>query len=75
MFKITSLKYNQSKMEPIKSPCKSICKYDKNRICIGCYRTSKEIVNWIDLTDEEKLSVLEAIEKRKADPDFGFVLS
>ncbi|MCX6230321.1 MAG: DUF1289 domain-containing protein [Bacteroidetes bacterium] len=62
-------------MEEIKSPCKSICKYDANRVCVGCYRTSKEIVNWITLTNDEKKAVLESIEKRKSDNSFGFNLN
>ena len=62
-------------MEEIKSPCRSICKYDLNRICIGCYRTSKEIVDWITMTNDEKLSTLDAIEKRKSDSSFGFIFN
>ena len=62
-------------MEEVKSPCKQICKYDKNRICIGCYRTSREIVDWISMTNEEKLKVLESIDKRKNDCNFGFELN
>ena len=61
-------------MNEIKSPCKSICKYDKNRICMGCYRTTKEIVGWIKMTDEEKLVVLDNINMRRSDSSFGFVL-
>ena len=59
-------------MNEVKSPCKSICKYDKNRICIGCYRTTHEIVNWITMTNEEKLSVMENIDNRKSDSNFWF---
>jgi uncharacterized protein len=62
-------------MEEIKSPCKSICKYDKNRICIGCYRKSVEIINWITMSNEEKKEVLDNIEKRKSDSSFGFQMN
>ena len=30
----------------IESPCKGLCKLDKNRVCIGCHRTDQEIQEW-----------------------------
>jgi len=29
---------------PNKSPCIGVCKLDENKICIGCKRTIKEIM-------------------------------
>lgn len=49
------------------SPCINICKLDKDNICIGCYRTIKEIASWGKLTLKEKQQVLEVVEKRKYD--------
>jgi len=46
----------------IESPCISVCRYD-NEVCAGCGRTVDEIVNWYDMTDDEKQSVLNRIEK------------
>ena len=40
------------------SPCINICKLNSDNICIGCYRTIKEITNWTKLSDEEKIKVL-----------------
>ncbi len=48
----------------IKNPCRQICKYDKNKICIGCKRTMIEAVNWINYSEEEKAAVLKNIETR-----------
>ena len=50
------------KKSPIESPCISVCRYD-NEVCRGCGRTVDEIVNWYDMTDDEKQAVLNRIEK------------
>ncbi len=47
------------------SPCISICKLDKHDICVGCYRSVDEIRNWYTLENDEKIKILEEIEKRK----------
>jgi predicted Fe-S protein YdhL (DUF1289 family) len=46
----------------IESPCISVCRYE-NEICVGCGRTVDDIVNWYDMTDDEKQAVLNRIEK------------
>jgi uncharacterized protein len=46
----------------IESPCISVCRYE-NEVCVGCGRTVDDIVNWYDLTDDEKQAVLNRIEK------------
>lgn len=47
------------------SPCVSICKLDKNSICIGCYRSAREIQNWYLLDDDGRKKILENVEQRK----------
>lgn len=42
----------------IKSPCKGLCKLDKEKVCQGCQRTLEEIRNWRNYSDEEKLVIL-----------------
>lgn len=42
----------------IASPCVSVCALNENDICIGCYRSAKEIGNWMAYSDDEKLEVL-----------------
>lgn len=46
----------------IESPCVSICRME-NEVCVGCSRTVDDIVNWYDMTDNEKQAVLNRIEK------------
>ena len=41
------------------SPCINICKIDpKNKICLGCGRSIKEISDWINMSDLEKKKLL-----------------
>ena len=50
------------KPSPIESPCISVCRYE-DEVCVGCGRTVDDIVNWYDMTDDEKQAVLNRIEK------------
>lgn len=49
----------------VKSPCKLICKYDDEKVCIGCLRTMDEIAGWLQYNDLEKLEVWKRIRDRK----------
>ena len=50
----------------MKSPCIKICKIDPaTKYCSGCFRSIKEIREWIKLTDQERDDIMEQIEKRK----------
>ncbi len=42
----------------ITSPCVSICSMDSKDVCIGCYRTAKEIREWLLMEDDERLEVI-----------------
>ena len=48
----------------IKSPCIDKCKYDEDKICIGCHRTMYEIVNWSEFSDDKKLKIISKVEKK-----------
>lgn len=49
----------------IASPCKLICRYDNNGMCIGCRRNKEEIMNWINYDDRQKLEVWKKIRMRR----------
>lgn len=50
----------------INSPCNSNCKLDqKTNLCLGCFRTMDEILNWVYYKDNEKILVIEKASKRK----------
>ncbi len=46
-----------------KNPCIRDCEYDDNNICIACHRTKKEIFEWGDYTDEERIEINKRIIK------------
>lgn len=51
----------------VPSPCISICVLDDEDICLGCFRSAKEITDWFMETPERKREILEqSIARRKA---------
>jgi uncharacterized protein len=53
--------------EPVKSPCRNICKYNQHRICVGCLRSLDEIMRWPKMSNDERREVLGKIDERKKD--------
>lgn len=50
------------------SPCNGICIMDEDtEICVGCLRTSDEIANWEDYSDEQRAEVMREITQREAE--------
>ena len=47
----------QARLKQIKSPCVSICKYNKNNFCVGCKRHMNEIFDWFDYSDEMRTAI------------------
>jgi predicted Fe-S protein YdhL (DUF1289 family) len=46
----------------IASPCTSVCTIDaETGLCAGCYRTLDEIAGWIDLSAEQKRTLLSTL--------------
>lgn len=39
------------------SPCISQCKLDTDDICMGCYRSASEISDWMQKSEDEKISI------------------
>eukprot|EP00979_Chaetoceros_neogracilis_P011017 scaffold2653_cov242-Chaetoceros_neogracile.AAC.3 len=52
---------SQSQVKP--TPCNRICRYNSNffdgEVCIGCFRDTHEISNWVSMTSSEKSYALE----------------
>lgn len=47
-------------MEEVDSPCIGVCHLD-NDVCRGCGRTTEEVVEWYNYTNEQKQAVLDRI--------------
>ena len=55
----------------VKSPCIKVCKYDEDKICIGCHRTMDEITGWLFMNNDSKRESLKAAAERKTTPKPG----
>ena len=53
-------------MSEVKSPCTDLCIIDEDTgLCIGCLRTSEEIAEWGNFSDDQKRAILKEVETRK----------
>ena len=52
--------------QPIRSPSIEVCALDDHNVCIGCYRTADEIIDWFSASDDRKRDILEALQRRRA---------
>ena len=52
--------------QPVKSPCIEVCSLNDQDVCIGCYRTANEIIEWFSASDERKRAILSAVKERRA---------
>lgn len=54
----------------VASPCINVCRMDAaTALCAGCYRTLEEIAQWSKASDDVKLAILAAVDKRRAEHD------
>ncbi len=49
---------------PVKSPCISLCTLNEDDVCVGCYRTLTEIVQWTRLDNSQRRAVVELAGQR-----------
>jgi len=49
----------------ITSPCVAICEYDGEGYCKGCARDADEIRDWMIMTREQKLALLDVLAERR----------
>jgi predicted Fe-S protein YdhL (DUF1289 family) len=49
----------------VPSPCINFCRLDRSGVlCLGCFRSLDEIVNWSSYTPAQKQAVLDALPAR-----------
>jgi len=51
------------------SPCVRNCCLGDDDVCLGCFRTLKEICGWSEANDEERTVILECCAERRARKD------
>ncbi|HMB38271.1 MAG TPA: DUF1289 domain-containing protein [Wenzhouxiangellaceae bacterium] len=42
----------------------SICRLDDNDMCVGCFRTAREISEWLSYSDEKRGEIIERLSAR-----------
>ncbi|PSC02646.1 DUF1289 domain-containing protein [Alsobacter soli] len=58
----------------ISSPCIKVCAVDPaTNICVGCGRSSDQILGWAYLTEAERLEIMEEIAYRGRPPAAGAI--
>ena len=50
--------------EVIETPCIGVCTLDDRGFCMGCRRTVDEISDWLDMSPDDRLAVLEELDSR-----------
>lgn len=43
------------------SPCTGVCTLDHEGYCLGCFRTGNEIAQWLQMSDDERLQLIEDV--------------
>lgn len=49
----------------VESPCIRQCCLNPDDVCVGCWRTLEEVMQWSAGTDDEKLLILNLVAERK----------
>ncbi|MGI6457590.1 MAG: DUF1289 domain-containing protein [bacterium] len=53
-------------MNSISSPCLKICKIDReSQLCQGCFRSLEEIAAWRNLSEEERVRIMQQVLPRR----------
>ena len=51
---------------PIATPCVQVCVVDgQSGLCLGCYRTLREIGGWSRLTDAQRAAIMAGLTDRR----------
>jgi uncharacterized protein len=53
----------------VPSPCVRNCCLDAHNICLGCHRSLREICDWSDASDAERVEILARCQLRREQRD------
>ena len=53
-----------SRTQNVESPCVRRCCLSDADVCLGCFRTLDEILNWLNSTDEQRRVVVDQAQVR-----------
>jgi len=60
------LNMDEDDTEKIITPCIKNCVMNREGYCTGCLRNIREIADWAEMTNEERLRVMAKLAERKA---------
>jgi uncharacterized protein len=52
------------------SPCNGVC-HLRGELCIGCFRTTSQIIRWINMSDSERMVVMKSLDTKAKCPKCG----
>jgi uncharacterized protein len=55
-----------SRTKTVESPCVRRCCLSDDDVCLGCFRTLTEILNWLKSTDDQRRDVCRLAKEREA---------
>ena len=56
--------------QTVASPCINVCQMDESSgLCRGCFRTLDEIAGWSRASDDDRLRILAAVDRRRVEHD------
>ncbi len=50
----------------VTSPCIRQCTLNDEDVCVGCFRSRREILDWLRMTENEQRSTIDRCEQRRA---------
>jgi len=51
---------------PVVTPCVKVCIVDgESGLCLGCYRTLREVAQWASLAEAERDQIMQVLPERK----------
>lgn len=56
---------DEDNKDAVEHPCIRHCCLDDNDVCLGCFRTLDEILNWSMSSNQEKQAILAQCQLRK----------
>jgi predicted Fe-S protein YdhL (DUF1289 family) len=52
---------------PVVTPCVKVCIVDgESGLCLGCYRTLREVAQWASLAESERERIMNALPARRS---------
>ncbi len=59
--------------DDVKSPCVRNCCLDEHDVCMGCFRTISEIIEWGQANSEERIAILQMAKQREIASNKPFI--